>query len=144
MSQIIIICDTAEWFRLVLLLCMHFCIILYLLLMGTKICIRKYTFSQIEQILVVFSSGSNCSFLLFLFCFHNKFLVLDFYFKKKISAVIFIIILILLTLVLLLQQSFDPIITLHFSPSISTFSLFHVFWCCITSACNITFSIFFI
>lgn len=67
MSQIIIVCDTAEWFKLVLVLCMYFCIIIYLLLMGTKICIRKDTFSQIAQILEVFSRGSNCSFCDFYF-----------------------------------------------------------------------------
>lgn len=118
MSQIIIICDTAEWFRLVLLLCMHFCITLYLLLMGTKICIRKHTFSQIVQILVTFSSGSNCSFCDFYFV--SIITVLSFLLIfLKISILIFIIF--LFTFVWLLPQSFDPIMTLHLSPSILIF-----------------------
>lgn len=132
MAHIIIICDTAEWFKLVLLLCMHFCLILYILLMGTKICIKKCTFSQIAQILVVFSSGSNCSFsdfmsfqfqqfLAFLFK-TNQFNHLHHYYYSQSFLV---------TLVWPLPHSFDPVITLQFTPSILllTFPPFHVCWC---------------
>lgn len=89
MSQIIIICDTAEWFRLVLLLWMHFCVIFYVLLMGTKICIRKYTFTQIADITGVLK---YLELLLLWFLFFSIVIVLSFWLLKQFSSIILFII----------------------------------------------------
>lgn len=145
MSQIIIICDTAEWFRLVLLLCMHFRVILYILLMGTKICIRKYTFSQIEQILLAFPSGLNCSlcvcFMSFIFCYNcSQFLI--FLFKtNQFNHLIILSNTSVTSTTLLWCSHYITFLPKHFTfviPSISYTSVLHIF------SCTISFFIFLI